>query len=73
MINRAPQIVQLSVDLDVHLIKVPPPVPGTPHPANLVPADVRCKQRPEAIPPKPHRLMTQADTTLKKQILDVPQ
>jgi hypothetical protein len=52
MIDRAPQIMRLAVDLHEHLIKMPAPVTEALHPAHPLPPDVRRKQRSEPIPPE---------------------
>lgn len=63
----------LAVDLDVHLIEMPFPLPNAPHPAYPLPADVTREQRPESVPPKPHRLVAQVNAALEQQIFHVPQ
>ena len=36
-------------------------------------ARIRGEQRPEPVPPEPHRLMTNVDATLGQQVLDLAQ
>ena len=73
MIDGPPQIDHLAVQLDVHLIEVPAPVPDAAHAAHSSPPDVRCEQWPESVPPQPHRLMAEVVATLEQQVLDVAQ
>ena len=51
VINRAPQVMPLAVDLDEYLVKVSAPLPKSPHPIHPLAPDVRGKQRPEPVPP----------------------
>ena len=62
----------LAVDADTHLIKMPTPVLPV-APAYPSPPDLAGKQRAEAIPPIPYRLMADVDTALEQQILDLSQ
>lgn len=73
MINRAPQIVRLSVDLHIGLVKVPAPVPTAPHRVHTLAANVGSEQWAKAIPPEPHGLVTKFNSALEKQILHIPQ
>ena len=73
VIDGAPQIVHLAVDLHVHLIKVPSPVSDDLHPANPLASNVRCEQWPKAVPPEPDSLMAKVDATLEQQVLHIPQ
>ena len=72
MIDRPPQVMCLAVDADTHLIKMPTPVRPV-APAYPPPPDLAGKQRAEAIPPIPYRLMADVDTALEQQILDLSQ
>ncbi|NRB20429.1 MAG: hypothetical protein HRU33_23580 [Rhodobacteraceae bacterium] len=40
---------------------------------NPFPSDLRGEQRPKAIPPKPHSLMTDFDPALMQKILHIPE
>lgn len=73
MVHRTPQVMSLAVDLYEHLIKVPAPVSNAPHSADPLPADVCGKQRSEPVPPEPHRLVTNINAALEKQIFNIPQ
>lgn len=63
----------LAVQLDVHLVKVPFPLPKAPHPFDPLSPEIRRKYRPEAVPPQTHRLMAEIDASLEQQILHIPQ
>ena len=71
LVDRAPQVDHLPIDLHVHLVEVP--VPEAAHAAHPLPPDVAGEQRPEPVPPHPHRLATQVDPALEQQIFHVPQ
>ena len=73
VINGAPEVVHLAVDLHVHLIEMPSPVGDALHPADPLPTNVACKHRTEAVPPEPDSLVAKVDTALEQQILDIPQ
>jgi len=73
VIYRAPAGMHLAVDLHVDLINILTPLPETPHPAHPLAPDVSREQRTEPVPPQPHRLVTDVDTPLEQQILDVAQ
>lgn len=73
MIDSPPEIHHLAVDLDVHFIEMPPPVPETAHPAYPLATDIAGKHRAEPVPPEPNRLVAQINTPFEQQILDIPQ
>lgn len=73
VIDRAPAVMGLAVDLHEHLIQVPAPVSKTPHVADTALAHLACEHRPEPIPPQPYGLVAQIDAALEQQILNVPQ
>ena len=73
MIDRAPQVMHLAVDLHIDLIEMPPPVADPAHRIHPLPSNIACKHRPEPVPPEPHSLMTKVDAALKQQVLDIPQ
>ena len=52
VIDCAPQVVRLAIDLHKHLVEVPPPVAEAAHTADPLTADVSGEQWPEAVPPK---------------------
>ena len=63
----------LAVDLHKHVVKVPAPMPKTPHPAHPLTTNVSRKKWPEPVPPKSHGLVTNVDPAFERQILDVAQ
>jgi hypothetical protein len=69
----SPQVDHLTVELYVHLVDVPFPLPEAPHPRDALPANVSCEHRPETVPPMPHRLVADVDAALEQQIFHVPQ
>ena len=56
LIDRAPQVDHLAIQLHVHLVKVPAPLAETLHPAHPLPADVAGEQWTEPAPP--HRTVS---------------
>ena len=69
VIYRPPQVTHLAVDLHVHLIEVPPPLPTAAHAARPLPADVGSEHRAEPVPPVADRLMGNVDAALGQEIL----
>jgi hypothetical protein len=63
----------LAFGLYEDLIDAPAPLPEAAHSADPLPINLGCKQRTEPVPPEPHRLVTDVDTALSKQVLDNPQ
>ena len=64
----APKVDHLAIQLLVHLIKVPAPLPKASHPADTRPPDIASEQWPETAPPMPNGLMVQVDSdTLNRQ------
>ena len=72
MIDRSPEVDHLTIELHVHLVEMPLPVSKPSHPAHSLPPNVSCEQRPEPVPPVPHRLMADVDPALEQQVLYVP-
>ncbi len=72
LVDRPPQVMQLSVDLYVDLIEMPLPLPETAHPACPLTSHISRKQWTKSVPPVPHSLMADVDPALRQQILDVP-
>jgi hypothetical protein len=73
VIHRSPEVNHLAVQLHVHLIEMPSPMPEPAHPRHALPADIAGEHRAEPAPPMPHRLMTDVNAALGQQILDVRQ
>lgn len=70
VIDGAPQIHHLAIELHEHLIKVPSPVAKAAHPRDSLALDFSREHRTEPVPPQPHRLMTNVDAALEQQVLD---
>jgi hypothetical protein len=73
VIDGAPEVMHLAIDLHLNLVEMPPPVTKTPHHADPMPANVAGKHRAATIPPETHRLVANIDAALEEKILDIPQ
>ena len=73
VIDRAPEVDHLAVQLHVHLIEVPAPVAKPAHAVHPTPADLAGEEWAEPVPPQPHRLMAKVKAALEQQILDITQ
>ena len=51
LVDCAPQVDHLAIELHVHLIKVPAPLEEVAHARDALPADVACEQRTKPVPP----------------------
>ena len=71
MIDGAPEVNHLAIQLHVHFVEMPTPVAEALHMGNPAPANVAREHRAEPVPPHSHRLMTQMDAVLEKQIFHV--
>jgi hypothetical protein len=72
VIDGAPQLVPLAVDLHEHLVQVPSPAAGL-HALDPALPDLGCEQRAEAMPPEPHRLVADLDAAFVQHVLDALQ
>jgi hypothetical protein len=70
VVDGAPEIVLLTVDLHKDLVEVPLPK-ARPHALDAAFPDLWSKHGPEPVPPEPHRLVADIDVALVQQILDV--
>lgn len=71
-VDGASEVMHHAVDLRLDLIEVPVPVATGPHPVHP-PAPSLCREhRTEPVPPEPHGLIADLDTTLMREVLDVP-
>ena len=61
------------MDLHKHLVEMPAPMAEMSHRKNPTLSDFTRENRPEPVPPNPHRLMGNIDPALVKKVLDVPQ
>lgn len=73
MIDGAPEVMHLAVDLHVHLVEVPLPLAALAHAIDALSADLGCEDRAEAVPPVTHSFMAYLDAALVEEIFDVPQ
>ena len=73
VIDGAPQIVFNPVDLDENFVEMPPPMAKSSRRVKAISADLRSGNRPEPVPPEPHRLMRDVDPTIMKQVFHIPQ
>jgi hypothetical protein len=72
MVDGAPEVVHLAVDLHVDLVQMSFPMGVLAHCLDAPLADLRGKHRTEPVPSKPHRLMADVDPPLVQQVLHVP-
>ena len=73
MIHRPPKVVCLTIDLHEHRVQMPAPLGMASAMAYTPFPDLSSEHRTEAVPPEPHRLMTDVDAALVEQILHLPQ
>src|SRR5271157_365468 len=73
MIDGAPEIAELAVDLYKRLIQMPTPLRIAAHVRYPLLSDLGGKDRAKPVPPKPNRLMADVDPALGQEILDVAQ
>src|SRR5271154_719329 len=73
MVDGAPKIAELAVDLHKHLIQMPAPLRIAAHMRDASLADLGGEHWAKPIPPEPDGLMADIDPTLGQQILDVAQ
>lgn len=72
MIDSAPEVVPLVLNLHEDLVQMPSPVAGL-HALNPSLPDLRSQQLSEGMPPEPHRLVADLDTAFAEEVLDIPQ
>src|SRR5271157_1757586 len=73
MIDGAPEIAKLAVDLHERLIQMPTPLRIPAHVRYPLLSELGSKHRAKPVPPKPDRLMADVDPALGQEILDVAQ
>ena len=73
MVDGAPEIAELAVDLHKDLIQMPAPVRIAAHMRDASLADLGGEHWAKPVPPEPDGLMADVDPALGKQILDVAQ
>jgi hypothetical protein len=72
VIDRASQVMCLTVDPDKHLVQIPSPL-RIRSMVHTPPPFLRSEHRAEPVPPKAYRLVADIDATLEQQIFDLPQ
>ena len=72
-VDHAPKTDHLAIELHVHLVVIPAPLPEASHSADPLLQDISREHWPEPVPPHPHRLVRQIDPAFEQQVLDVPQ
>jgi len=72
VIYRTPQIMRLAIDPHEDFVQVPTPL-RIRSSLNAMFSDLVGEHRTEAVPPEPHRLVTDINAPLKQKILDLPQ
>ena len=65
LVDRAPQIDHLTIELGVNVIEMPAPLAEASHLANSLAPDVCGEQRPEPVLPHSHRLVAEVDPALE--------
>src|SRR5271157_2174692 len=73
MVDGAPEIAELAVDLHEGLIQMPPPLRIATHVRHPLLSDLGGEHRAKPVPPKPDGLVADVDPALGQQILDVAQ
>ena len=73
MIDSAPQVMCLAINLHKDLIEVPLPLGDLAHIACPADADLSSEHRPKTINPEPYALMANVDAAFMQQIFDIPQ
>ncbi|MEP1421066.1 MAG: hypothetical protein ABJK59_04780 [Erythrobacter sp.] len=66
MIDRAPQVVSLSIDFHKHLIAVAAPMAKAAHSVDVLAFDICHKQRTNFAPPEPHCFMPGSEHIVSK-------
>ena len=72
VVDRAPEVVPLPVDLHKNLVEMPLPVARS-QPLDPALLDLIGEHRTEPMPPVAHRFVADLDASLVEQILDIPQ
>src|SRR5271167_2227326 len=73
MVDRAPQIAELAVDLHEHLIQMPAPLRIAAHMRAASLTNLGGEHRAKPVTPEPHGLVADVDPALGQKILDVAQ
>ena len=71
MIDGAPEVAHLAIDLHVDLVEMPSPMGVGPPVLSPLAAELAGEHRAEPVPPQAHRLVADIDATLEQQVLDI--
>src|SRR5665811_1942529 len=71
VVDGAPEIPRLAVDLHEHLVDMPSPVDVRPHRGDPPAADLSSEERSEPQSPQPDRLMADVNAALMEEVFDV--
>ena len=72
VIDGAPEVMPLAVDLHKNLVQMPAPT-ARPHPLDTPLPDLRREHRAEPVPPEPLRLVADIDAPFVQEVLDIAQ
>src|SRR5271165_4136081 len=73
MVDGAPEIAELAVDVHERLIQMPPPLRIAAHMRNAPLSDLGGEYGAKPVPPEPNGLVADVDPALGQQFLDVAQ
>ena len=73
VVDSPPEIVPLTVDLHENLVEMPAPMPEISHRLDPAAPDLGRENRPEPVPPEPHRLVTNVNPAFEQQVLHIAQ
>lgn len=73
VIDGSPEVVRLSVDPHEYFVEMPSPLPSGAHPLDASAPHLGGKQRAEAAPPEPYRLVADVDAPLVEKVFDIAQ
>jgi hypothetical protein len=73
LVHSPPVLHHFTIELNVHLIEVLPPMPKAAHPVHSLAANTSGEHRSEPVTPQPNRLMADVDAPLKQEVVHVPQ
>jgi hypothetical protein len=73
MVDGAPEIKELAIDLHKDLVQMPTPLRIAAHVRDASLSDLGSEYRPKPVPPKPDCLVADLDPALGQKILDVAQ
>jgi hypothetical protein len=71
MVEGAPKVAELAVDLHKHLVQVPAPLRIAAHGRDASLADLGGEHRTKPVPPEPDGLVADVDPALGQEIFDV--